>query len=227
MARDPMPPTACGLIETIRVREGRLPFLAWHLARLERSRAALGLAPPGRDVARLVAPFAAMGEAVLRVELRDGDVSVTVRELPALAAPVVVTAGRAHVPYPHKTTARDVFEDALAEGQGAGADDALLLTAAGLVAEGTVCSLFWWEGERLCTPELALGILPGIGRARVLELASVAEGSFARVALSGRSVFLTNAVRGIVPLESLDGEPVPGDPRTDALARSFWPAAQD
>jgi branched-subunit amino acid aminotransferase/4-amino-4-deoxychorismate lyase len=213
---------AYGLIETIRVREGRVPLLARHLARLERSRAALGLPRAARDVAALVQPFAGMGEAVLRVELRGADVGVTVRELPSLDPPAVVTAAQPHVPYPHKTTERDTFDEALAEAEVAEADDALLVTSGGWVAEGTTWSVFWWEGDGLRTPALALGILPGIGRARVMELAPVEEGSFPRGALAGRSAFLTNAVRGILPLASLDGAAVPGDARTAELAGRLW-----
>src|SRR6266571_4972930 len=72
---------------------------------------------------------------------------------------------------------------------------------------------------------LELGILPGIGRARVIELAKqVEEGRYPRKSLEGRSLFLTNAVRGVVPLASLDGVPVPTDSRTAELARRFWPA---
>jgi branched-subunit amino acid aminotransferase/4-amino-4-deoxychorismate lyase len=35
--------------------------------------------------------------------------------------------------------------------------------------------------------------------------------------------FLVNSVRGIVPVGSLDGQPVPHSWETDALARRFWP----
>jgi branched-subunit amino acid aminotransferase/4-amino-4-deoxychorismate lyase len=42
-------------------------------------------------------------------------------------------------------------------------------------------------------------------------------------ALQGRSLFAANAVRGVVPILRLDGVPVPADPRTDELAREFWP----
>src|SRR3989475_11916525 len=49
--------------------------------------------------------------------------------------------------------------------------DALpILTPEGWVAEGTVWNVFWWNGDWLRTPALDVGILPGIGRARVLEL---------------------------------------------------------
>ena len=215
-----------GLIETMRVREGRIPFLERHLARLERSLRALGLPRPARDVAALVTPFSGTGNAVLRVEVCDGRATVTVRELPALDAPAVITAAEPHRPYPHKTTERDCFVDAAEEAEIAEADDALLLTPEGWVAEGTVWNVLWWDGDRLRTPAEDVGILPGIGRARVLELAgTVEQGRYPRQALEGKSLLLTNAVRGIVPLASLDGVRVPDDPRTAELARRFWPEA--
>ena len=217
-----MPPPGYGLVETLRVRDGRLPFLDRHLARLTRSLQALALPTPTRDVVGLVQPFAGTEDAVLRIDVCDGRATVTVRALPALIAPAVITASEHHVPYPHKTTERDCFEEAQDEAEVAGADDALLLTADGWIAEGTVWSLFWWEGDRLRTPSLGLGILPSIGRARVMELAPVDEGRYSPPVLTGRSLFLANAVRGVVPLASLDGDPVTADRRTDDLATRFW-----
>jgi len=219
-----MDKTGYGLIETMRVRAGRIPFLERHLARLARSLGALGLPKPSQDVAALVKPFADTGDAVLRVEVRDGRASVTVRELPALEPPAVITASEPHEPYPHKTTERDRFDDAATEAEVAEADDALLLTHEGWVAEGTVWTVCWWDGDTLCTPTLDLGILPGIGRARVLELVKrVEQGRYPEQALRGKSLFLTNAVRGSVPMASLDGVPVPADARTAELAQRFWP----
>ena len=215
-----------GLIETMRVRDGRIPFLERHLARLGRSLGELGLPKPSQDAAALVRPFAGTGDAVLRVEVRDGRASVTVREPPLLGPPAVITASEPHQPYPHKTTERDCFTDAEREAEVAEADDALLLTPEGWVAEGTVWTVFWWDGDVLRTPALDLGILPGIGRARVLELVKRADpGRYRKQALGGKRLFLTNAVRGIVPIASLDGAPVPADPRTAELAQRFWPTA--
>ncbi len=219
------------LIETMRVREGRIPLLERHLARLAGSLAALGLPQPSQDVAALVEPFAGCGEAVLRIEVAGGRASVTVRDLPPLDPPVVITASAAHRPYPHKTAERTCFTTAAAEAVAAGANDALLLTEDGWVAEGTVWSVFWWEkgeGEdQLRTPTLELRILPGIGRQRVLELGVgrvPKQGRHARAALTGKSLFLTNAVRGVVPIATLDGAPVPHDVRTLELAARFWRA---
>jgi branched-subunit amino acid aminotransferase/4-amino-4-deoxychorismate lyase len=213
-----------GLIETMRVREGRIPFLDRHLARLVRSLEALRLPRPSQNIPALVKPFSETDDAVLRVEVCDGRATVTVRELPSLDSPVVITASEPHLPYPHKTTDRDRFADAAREAEVAEADDALLLTHEGWVAEGTVWNVWWWEGDRLRTPALALGILPGIGRARLLELAPAEEPRCARPELEGKSVFLVNAVRGVVPIASLDGVRVPADPRTAELVRRFWPA---
>jgi branched-subunit amino acid aminotransferase/4-amino-4-deoxychorismate lyase len=215
-----------GLIETMRVREGRIPFLERHLARLGRSLGELGLPKPSQDVAALVRPFAGTGDAVLRIEVQRGRASLTVRELPVLAPPAVITASEPHQPYPHKTTERDCFADAGQEAEVAEVDDALLLTPEGWVAEGTAWTVFWWAGDTLRTPALDLGILPGIGRARILELVQrVEQGRYSEHVLAGKSLFLANAVRGIVPLASLDGAPVPADTRTADLARRFWPPA--
>src|SRR2546426_5020794 len=218
-----MDTTGFGLIETIRVRDGRIPFLEQPLGRLDRSLRELGLPRPSQDIAALVRPFAGTGEAVLRVEVCDGRATVTVREPPAPDPPAVITASEPHLPYPHKTTERDCFVEAAGEAEIAEADDALLVTHEGWVAEGTVWTLFWWDDAGLRTPALDLDILPGIGRARVLELGKGEEIRARRAALDGESLFLVNAVRGVVPLTSLDGARVPGDRRTAELARRFWP----
>jgi len=213
-----------GLIETMRVRDGRIPFLERHLARLGRSLGELGLPKPSQDVAALVRPFAGTGDAVLRVELRDGRASVTVRELPPLGLPAVITASEPHQPYPHKTTARDCFTDAGQEADVAEADDALLLHCRGmgrgghrvdrvLVGRGTAAH----AGARARHPA-------GDRTGQVLELVKrVDQGRYRATALAGKSLFLTNAVRGVVPIASLDGVPVVADPRTADLAQRFWP----
>jgi 4-amino-4-deoxychorismate lyase len=213
------------LIETIRVRGRRVPLLDRHLARLERSLRELGLPQAERDLAARLRPFAHIEEGIVRIEVTDGQAAISVRELKAPPS-AVITASTPHEPYRHKSAARHCFDAALAEAQGAGADDALLLTRAGWVAEGSTWSVFWWHGEQLCTPALEGGVLPGVARGRVSELLAPTEGTYTRAALSGHSLFLTNAVHGIVPIRSLDGVPLPEDPRTAALAHRFWPAGE-
>jgi branched-subunit amino acid aminotransferase/4-amino-4-deoxychorismate lyase len=212
-----------GLIETIRVREGRLPWLGRHLARLRASVAALEITPPPADVADLARMAAGAGDRVVRLQLRDGHVEVTTRDVNAERAVAVVVSDELHRPYPHKTTRREQFGRALANARRIGAHDALLVRADGYVAEGTSWSLFWWDNGTLYTPAEELGVLPGIGRSRVMELAGVKEARVPVSALAGRSLFLVNAVRGIVEIALLQGVAVPRDPRTAELSSSFWP----
>jgi branched-subunit amino acid aminotransferase/4-amino-4-deoxychorismate lyase len=218
-----------GLFETLRVREGRIPFLAEHLARLGAGLWRLGLeaAPPGLD--HRLRSLADAGESVLRVTIDAAGERIETRAVPPEGPLSVVTSATAHRPYPLKSTERTVFEEARAAAEARGAAEALLLTADGFLAEGTISSLFFWSDELLCTPDLGLGILPGVGRARVMALARgagipVAEGRFAPAALAeGRATpFLVNAVRGVIAVSSLDGAPLREDPRTTALAAGFW-----
>jgi branched-subunit amino acid aminotransferase/4-amino-4-deoxychorismate lyase len=103
-------------------------------------------------------------------------------------------------------------------------DDALLLTPGGFVAETAIWSVLWWEDGELCGPAFDLGILPGVGRVRVTELAGKVEERRSNLKdLKGVSFFLVNAVRGVVPVGTLDGVPVPESPETESLARRFWP----
>lgn len=218
----PAAPGPPGLIETLRVRGGRIPFLQRHAARLGRALSVLGLTAPAEDLATLVAPHAQGPDAVVRVEVREGRATVTARAVAKTVPPRLITATVPHAPYPYKTTARGVFERAAAEAWAAGGDEALLLTAEKLVAEATVWTVFWWEGETLRTPALALKVLPGVARARIGELVPLVEASSGRDELAGKSLFLANAARGIVPVATLDGAPVPSHKRTAKLARRFW-----
>jgi branched-subunit amino acid aminotransferase/4-amino-4-deoxychorismate lyase len=214
-----------GVFETIRVRNGQAPLLSGHAARFAAACQALGLPLPEESLERLVAPWFGAGDLIVRVEtgLRGG-ATVTTRPVPPLTPLAVIVAPTRHVPYPFKVTERSAFVAAQSEARAAGADDALLVTASGLVAEGTVWSIFWWEGDRLTTPPLALGVLPGVGRARALDLEPVVERERTPAELARRSAFALNAVRGVVPITHLAGEQLPDDPRTARLAERFWPA---
>jgi branched-subunit amino acid aminotransferase/4-amino-4-deoxychorismate lyase len=206
------------LIETVRVRGGTAPLWRLHLRRLAAACEALGIPAP-RD---LRAP-AGGGDRVHRLAVSASGVVVTERDVGPAGPVHLVTSAVAHRPYPHKTTGRAQFDAALAAARAAGADEALLLTPEGLVAETSIWSVLWWEGDRLSAPPLGLGILPGVARARIGELVEIAERRVPRPGLAGLPLVLANAARGVAEVASLDGVPVPASPATAALRARFWP----
>lgn len=210
------------LIETVRVRGGAAPLWYLHLRRLVASCRALGIPfPPAFDVP------AGGPDRVHRLEVGPKGLAVAERAVGPAEPVRIVTVAEVHRPYPHKTTERAQFDRAAAEARAAWADDALMRTADGHVAECTIWGIFWWEGDRLCAPALDLGVLPGVARARIAELlerdgSGLQERRVPVAGLAGRGPFLANAARGIVPVASVDGQPVTADPRTGALAGRFW-----
>lgn len=109
------------------------------------------------------------------------------------------------------------------EAEDQGADAALLLNAAGEVAEADSANLFWIAGERLSTPPVAAGALGGVTRAWFLNHAAEAgltaeETTAAPAALrSADGVFATLSSFGLVPVLSLDGHSLRHSETTDRL----------
>jgi branched-subunit amino acid aminotransferase/4-amino-4-deoxychorismate lyase len=162
-------------------------------------------------------------DRVVRLEVDSGGVTINERALGTVKPVRLVTSQVPHEPYRHKTIERRVFDRALAQAREAGADDALLLTKQGHVAEGAIWCLFWWEGGTLCAPALGLGVLPGVSRARIVQIAGpIMERRATLPDLEGFPMFASNAARGIVPVSVLDGRPIPEHPETTRLQEAFW-----
>jgi branched-subunit amino acid aminotransferase/4-amino-4-deoxychorismate lyase len=216
------------IYDTIRVRHGTLPFLAGHLARLSAAARELGLTVPA-DLADRLRAHAASGDCVLRVTLAaPGEARITTRPVPAERLVRIVIARQVHQPYRLKLTDRAAFEAARADAAARGADEALLETADGYLAEGTITGVAFWR-DALCLPDPALGILPSIGLHRLAALAEqagseVRRGRWRRAEWVGRPLVLVNAIRGVMEAETLEGEALPRDPRSADLAVRFWPS---
>jgi len=111
-----------------------------------------------------------------------------------------------------------------------GADEALILNMAGMVAEAAVANVFAFRRGALLTPPATDGALEGITRATVLELASGlgiparAETLSRMDLISADEVFLTGAGARVVGVRSLDGIAIgaraPG-PVTEKVAAEF------
>lgn len=207
------------LIETIRIRNGLAPLWYLHLRRLAVSCKALGIPLPGE-----LPPPEGGADRVHRLLVGMRGVEISER-LVGPSTPVKLIISRvAHHPYPYKTIDRAQFDRALDVARGTEADDALLLTPGGFIAETAIFSVLWWEDGKLCAPALELGVLPGVGRARVTELVGqLEERRSIWPEIRGLPLFLVNSVRGVVKVKAVQDEPVPDFEETDALAASFWP----
>jgi branched-subunit amino acid aminotransferase/4-amino-4-deoxychorismate lyase len=97
---------------------------------------------------------------------------------------------------------------AKAEAEAQGADEGLLLTASGELAQGTSSNLFWIEGQTVCTPPEAAGILPGVTRTAVLRACEYLKISVRQSTVQPEGlrlgVFMTLSTFGIVEAASLD-----------------------
>jgi branched-chain amino acid aminotransferase len=90
------------------------------------------------------------------------------------------------------------------------AQEALLLNTLGWVAEGATSNIFIIKDKKLITPPVDAGILPGITRAAVLEIADslnlqAREETFSpEELLRADEAFLTNSLMEIMPLVMLN-----------------------
>lgn len=217
-----------GLFETLRTWNGHPTLLRRHLARLTRSAAELGIPldpaslPDEKAVDDLLRADHARGDVMLRITLSGGLSSsegptlwMRSAPLPAPTRPGGALLGdpwevvRADPLARHKTLnywrRRIVFDRARANGF----DEALCVTPDGYYWEGCRTNLFLVMGSILTTPHLDGPLVPGIMREVVRERAldlkmDVREGEISRkVFPMVQEAFLTNSVRGIIPLARL------------------------
>jgi branched-chain amino acid aminotransferase len=216
-----------GLFETLRTWDGQAPLLDRHLARMKRSAEALGLPldgvvlPNDQSVAALLQAQHVRDDVILRITLSggfstDGGATLWMRTAPmpdlSRRAGTIVGFGPWQVDFSdqlarHKTlnywSRRHAFESA----RRFGLDEVLSMTRDGRVWEGSRSNLFIVRGSDLWTPSQHGPIVPGVMRELVLKLASDlsweihVNDPLTRADLVGaEEVFLTNSVRGVIPV---------------------------
>ena len=230
--------------ETLRVYGGRPFRLEAHLDRLTASALSIGLPVVERRrlqvLVGLVLPKAEGGDASLRLVWTAGPSGGLPSAFALLssvpdwidgtrergASAVSLLGVRASAPWllpGVKSTSYAVNMAAEAEARRRGADEALFVDGDGVVLEGTVTNVWWRTGETLYTPSLDLGILAGVTRATLLELApglgyGVEEGSYPlERLLSAEEAFTSSSVREVMPLAEIDGHPLARGPAADRL----------
>lgn len=255
-----------GVFETMRARGERIFRLEDHLDRLERGAGVLALSLAVDRAAMAAAlrqtlRRSRLAEAIVRLTVSRGPTdrrglwpppetspSLTVWVSP-FAGPgeekyrqgyhaIIASIRRNETSPLSKIKSCNYLDNILArrEAQEAGADEALLLNTQGQLAGGSACNLFVAWGQRLITPALACGTLPGITRAAVQALAEglgipLEEGTVSPEEL-GQSdeAFLTSTVMGLMPLTRLDGRLIgSGEPGelTQTLAATYQAALRE
>ena len=195
------------LIETLRREAGQYPRLSGHLARLQRSAAWFGFGYDEAAVRLRLATMPASGRWRVRLTLdKAGAIDVQAFPLgdepasPRLARLATTTIDSADPLRRHKTTARQLYDEAL---RGLDADspvfDVLFLNERGELAEGTRSNVFVERDGRLLTPPLASGALPGVLRADLLASGRAVEAVLWPVDLQ-QGFWLGNALRGLIPV---------------------------
>jgi branched-subunit amino acid aminotransferase/4-amino-4-deoxychorismate lyase len=217
--------------ETLPVYGGEPFELGRHLDRLRASLPTLGLAPLEDGAAESLAGAlvdAVGGDFVLRLYRTEASLVATAAPIPpgigalrarGLRVHVVETGLPAALVAGAKATSYALGLAALREAERNGRDDALFV-AGGVVLEAPMSNIWWRKGDVLFTPVTGPGVLPGVTRAVVRELAGeqgleVKEGRFPLAELErADEAFTTSSVREVMPVVSLDevmvGDGAPG-----------------
>jgi branched-chain amino acid aminotransferase len=131
---------------------------------------------------------------------------------------------------PHVAKATGVYLNsmlAVTEANNAGYDEAILLTPEGTVADGSGENIFVVRDGVIYTPDLASGILPGITRDTVTQIAqdlghTVLEKALIRSDLYlADEVFMTGTAAEVTPLRSIDDHEIGVGEITLAIQKAY------
>jgi branched-chain amino acid aminotransferase len=189
-----------------------------------------------------VRPIAFYGYGELGVAARGNPVETVIMSWPwgtYLGAEALKTGIRAKVSswqrvspniVPHVSKATGVYLNsmlAVTEANNAGYDEAILLTPEGTVADGSGENIFIVRDGVLYTPDLATGILPGITRDTVTQIAqdlgyTVVEKPIIRSDLYlADEVFMCGTAAEVTPLRSVDDHEIGVGPVTTAIQDAY------
>lgn len=232
-----------GLFETIRAYSGKVCRLSQHLARLHRSAGLISLADKlsrydlaGAIRGTIQANNLSNARIRLTVSAGPGDI---IPDADSCSEPTVFIIARPYTPLSHQAYERgfraclsslrrdsssplsqlkscNYLTNLLArrESKLAGVDEALLVNEKGQLTEGSVSNIFIICDGVVLTPPLESGILPGVTREAVLEVAS-SRGIKAveKILVPGDlfqadEAFLTNSLLELMPLTMVDNSPI-------------------
>ncbi len=245
-----------GLFETMRAYEGQVFRLESHLSRLVRSAELLGLpvrVPELKDAVRDTIEANRLSDARIRITISAGE-----GEMPpgpgTCQKPTVLVLAERYQPYLEEVYQRgfravissirrnsqsplsrlksaNYLESLLARQQAreTGVDEAVCLNDKGLLAEASMSNIFLVSDGILRTPGEESGILPGITRGVILELAlklgikALEENIRPSELFQAQEAFLTNSLIEVMPLTEIEGKPIASG-RPGALSRRLLAA---
>ena len=228
-----------GLFETMRAYEGQVFRLDSHLNRLAHSAEILGFPIEALDLKGAVMDTIhanKLSDARIRITISIGEGGIAPDPSTCNEPTVLILAGH-YKPYSKQVYEKgfsavvssirrnsqsplsslksaNYLESILArqEARAAGVDEALCLNEKGLLAEASMSNIFLVNDGVLRTPGRESGILPGITREVVLEMASQLGISTFEQDISldelfqTQEAFLTNSLIEIMPLNEIDGK---------------------
>jgi branched-chain amino acid aminotransferase len=240
-----------GCFETMRAYQGRVFRLEDHLDRLYASSQFLGTCPPAnrRGLKRQLTNAlrrSGLKEAIVRVALmprqgREAHSSIVVQPLPRLPASAYRLGIRVAVVPTRKFSIGAVNPQAkysarlgsvlaVMDAQLRGVDEALFMDALGSVTESTASNFSVVRKGAVLTPPCWLGLLAGITRDVLFEVAKALQLSIQEVPLTRHDLynadeaFLTSTIKEVMPVTWIDGRKIgsgiPG-PYTRRLRRAF------
>jgi branched-chain amino acid aminotransferase len=189
-----------------------------------------------------IRPIAFYGYGELGVAARGNPIETVIMSWPwgtYLGAEALKTGIRAKVSswqrvspniVPHVSKATGVYLNsmlAVTEANLAGYEEAILLTPEGTVADGSGENIFIVRDGVLYTPDLATGILPGITRDTVTQIAqdlgyTVIEKTIIRSDLYlADEVFMCGTAAEVTPLRSVDDHEIGVGPVTLAIQEAY------
>lgn len=229
-----------GIYETMRAYDGVVFMFDEHLSRLQRSASLIGLAIPKdmQDLQKAVYETMqanSLSDAYIRLSVSRGYGPIGL-DPDLCKKPTLVIITNPFKSYPdsyyengigliiaavrrnHKEALNPQIKSlnflnnilAKIEAKRVDAYEAIMLNSEGHLTEGTISNIFFVRDGVLCTPSVECGILDGITRSLVLDLAArkgiiINEGSFIPEDIYGASeVFLTNSTMEVMPACRID-----------------------
>ena len=247
-----------GLYETVRAYGGKPFRLDNHLARLRYSGERLGIVIHTaliREAVHEVIKANGFGQTRLRicVSIGEGELSPNPDscKLPTIAVLASEYKPPSHAKYlrGYQTVlspirrnsfspmtylkSANTLESLLArrDAKDTGADEALFLNEKGYLTEAAGSNLFIVKNGNLQTPRYESGLLPGVTRIVVFELASQLEIKVNEIncrtasLLQADEAFVTNSLIGIMPVTSFEGQSI-GEGKPGRLTRMLMKAYQ-